>query len=303
MKKYFLNITALIILIFAVSCTTRDKDLKVSHYISNQWDLTGTITVSDLKDSIKIMQITDSHISIADPNEADLMKYGERMHKAYMNPRKHYFQDISKTTFEYLDDLLLKAKDEDVELLLLTGDIVNFPSAVSAKYVFDRLEETGIPWLYISGNHDWNYEGMPGNPDSLRTAWIEKSLTPLYRGHNPLFYSEIIKGINFVGMDNSTNKINDEQLKFLEKQLSRDEPIILISHIPYSLNRDPSQSGTTALTDLILSNSDRIIAIFAGHTHRTSFFFTGNLCQYTTLAAFQGGSYTVKVRAPGTVTP
>jgi len=297
MKKYFLNILGFTVLLFAVCCTSQNEDKKVSHFVNDQRGLTGIITIPDYNDSLKIMQITDAHISIADANEPDLMKYGERMQKAYTAPRKHYLQDVYKTTFEYLDDLLLKAKNEDVDLLLLTGDIVNFPSAVSVKYVFDRLEETNIPWLYISGNHDWNYEGMPGNRDSLRTAWIDKSLAPLYRGHNPLYYSEIINGINFVGIDNSTNKINEEQVQFLEDQLSGDEPIILISHIPYSLSKNPVQPGTIALVDLILSNSDKIIAIFTGHTHRTSFYFTGNLCQYTSLAAFQGGFFIVNVRS------
>lgn len=297
MKKYFLIITGFTILICAIRCTTESDDLKVSHFVRNMGDLSSTITISDFKDSLKIMQISDAHISIDDANESDLMKYGERMHKAYSSVSKHFSQEIYKTTFEYLDDLLLRAKNEKVELLLLTGDIVNFPSAVSVNYVFDRLVETGIPWLYISGNHDWNYELLPGNPDSLRTAWMEKSLAPLYNGHNPLFYSEIINGINFVGIDNSTFKLNDEQVQFMEKQLSGDEPIILISHIPYSLNMDPSQSGTTALVDLLLSNSEKIIAIFTGHIHRTSLYFTGNLCQYTCMPAFKGSSFIVNVRS------
>jgi len=303
MKKYFLNVIGFTILIFVICCTPQDEGRKVSHFVNNQWEFTGTITIPDLKDSLKIMQITDAHISIEDEKESDLMKYGERMHKGYIAPRKHHHQDIFMTTFEYLDDLLLKAKDEDVELLLLTGDIVNFPSAVSVKYVYDRLMETGIPWLYIAGNHDWYYEGMPGSPDSLRLAWIEKSLAPLYRGNNPLFYSEIISGIRFVGIDNSTYKINDEQVQFMEEQLSGNEPIILISHIPYSLNRNASQPGTTAIVDLILSNSDKIIAILTGHTHRTSFYFTGNLCQYTSLAAFQGGSFIVNVKSDRLIAP
>jgi DNA repair exonuclease SbcCD nuclease subunit len=239
------------------------------------------------------MQITDSHISIADESESDLMKYGERMHKAYMYPRKHYSLDTSETTFSYLDDLLLKAKKERVDLLLLTGDIVNFPSVVSVKYVYDRLMKTGIPWLYISGNHDWHYEGMEGNIDSLRQTWIGKSLMPLYKGLNPLYYSKVIDGINFVGIDNSTNQVNEMQVLFLKDQLTKKEPVILISHIPYDLISGLTQSGMKSLIDVISSNSDKIVAVIAGHIHRTSYFFTGNLCQYTSLPAFQGAALTI----------
>ena len=295
MKNYRLNTIGLTFLLITISCTTLDNGKKVIHFVSNPWELSATIKIPDYKDSLKIMQITDAHISIADEKESDLMKYGERMHKAYMNPRKHYFQDLNKTTFEYLDDLLLKAKNEDIDLLLLTGDIVNFPSGVSVKYVYDRLMKTGIPWLYISGNHDWHYEGMNGSLDSLRKTWIDRSLLPLYKGLNPLFYSTIINGINFVGIDNSTGQVNDRQVAFLKDQLKRKEPIVLISHIPYNLNRGIDQPEMVALIDIILSNSNKIIAILAGHTHKSSFFFTGNLCQYTSLASFQGASFVLTV--------
>jgi hypothetical protein len=155
--------------------------------------------------------------------------------------------------------------------------------------------KTGIPWLYISGNHDWYYEGMPGNQDSLRKTWIEKSLRPLYNDHNPLYYSEIINGINFIGIDNSTGEISNQQVDFLEDQLKLQEPIVIISHIPYNLNDRTNQPEMAALTDIISSNCDKIVAIFAGHIHRSSFYFMGNLCQYTSLASFQGGTIVVDI--------
>jgi DNA repair exonuclease SbcCD nuclease subunit len=297
MKKHYSFSAGLLILIFALSCTTVNNNKKVVHSLITKGELTATIKIPDYTDSLKILQITDIHISIADSNEADMMKFGERMHKAYSSLRKHYALDTSETTFQYFDELLQKAKLQNVNLLLLTGDIVNFPSAVSAKYVCDRLTATGIPWLYTSGNHDWHYEGLPGNIDSLRNTWTKRSLLPLYSGHNPLFYSTIIHGINFVGIDNSTGEVNEEQIKFLREQLSKPEPIMIISHIPYNLNNKPDKPGLAAFTEIISSNSDKITAIFTGHEHRFSFYFTGNLCQYTTMAAFQGASFLVNVRA------
>jgi DNA repair exonuclease SbcCD nuclease subunit len=297
MKNYCLNTLGLTVLIFTFNFTTHADGQKVSHFISNPAELSTIIKIPEFKDSLKIMQVTDTHISIADEKESDLMKYGERMHKAYMNPRKHYSQDVFKTTLEYLDDLLLKAKNEKIELLLLTGDIVNFPSAVSVKYVCDRLMKTGIPWLFVSGNHDWHYEGMNGSLDSLRKMWIDKSLLPLYSGHNPLFYSAIINGINFVGIDNSTGQVNDTQVGFLKDQLKRKEPVILISHIPYNFNRQTDQPGMVPLIDIISSNSNKIIAILAGHIHKSTFYFTGSLCEYTSLAAFQGASFIVNIKS------
>jgi DNA repair exonuclease SbcCD nuclease subunit len=296
MKNCCLKVIGLTILVLTFSFVTPADGQKVVHFVSNRNDLSAIIKIPGLNDSLKIMQITDAHISIDDKSESGFMKYADRMHKAYMNPRKHYSKDVSKTTFEYLDDLLLKAKKENVQLLLLTGDIVNFPSLVSVKYVYDRLTETGIPWLYISGNHDWHYEGMSGTLDSLRGTWTEKSLKPLYRGNNPMNYSAIIHGINFVGIDNSTDEVNDTQVKFLKDQLKRKEPIVLISHIPYNLNSVTDQKGLIPLKDVISSNSKKIVAILAGHIHTSTYYFTGNLCQYTTPAAFQGACFIVNIK-------
>ena len=296
MKKYYSYATGLVIIIITLSFTSSDNNKKAVHYLSTNGELSAAIMIPDFKDSLKILQITDIHISKADANEADMMKYGERIHKAYSTPRRHYARDTSETTFQYFDDILQKAKNQKVNLLLLTGDIVNFPSAVSVKYVYDKLAGTGIPWLYIAGNHDWHYEGLPGNIDSLRSDWTKKSLLPLYAGHNPLYYSAIIHGINFVAIDNSTGEVNDDQIRFLRSQLTRPEPIIIISHIPYSLNSKPVKPGMASITEVISSNTNKIVAIFSGHEHRFSFYFTGNLCQYTTMAAFQGASFMVNVK-------
>ncbi len=293
-KIIFLQALAGILL--AVSCTTVNTGQEVIHFISNPTDQISTISIPGYNDSIRIMQITDSHIDIPNEKEADFSVYGERMHTAYMNPRRHYSRNISKSTVEFFDDLLLKAKEENVELLLLTGDIVNFPSAVSVQHVYDRLRDTGIPWLYTSGNHDWHYEGMEGVPDSLRSVWEEKVLKPLYNGLNPLYYSEVIKGINFVNIDNSTGEISDEQEVFLRNQLVKPEPVILLSHIPYSLGRGINGIGIPGFTDLLLSNDDKIIAVITGHIHRTSFYITGNMCQYTSMAGFQGASFLFDIR-------
>jgi 3',5'-cyclic AMP phosphodiesterase CpdA len=282
-------------LVLALSCWTIRAEPRVVHLINSR-SQSATILLPGATNSLKVMHITDTHISVRVEQEAEMLKYTERMHKAYTGTRRHFSQDVSKTTFQYLDDGLQRAKKEHVELLLLTGDIVNFPSPASVEYVCDKLKQTGIPWLYIAGNHDWHYEGLPGTPESLRKTWIEKSLLPFYQGRNPLFYSEVIKGINFVGIDNSTMTVSQEQTEFLKAQLARPEPIILLSHIPYSLNGQGKNGDMAAFARTLSANSSKVIAIFAGHIHQSTFSFTGNMCQYTSQACFDGASFVAEIK-------
>ena len=96
----------------------------------------------------------------------------------------------------------------------MVGDIFSFPSELAIEWVLSKLDETGIPYVYVAGNHDWHYEGMSGNLDLLRNTWINKRLLPLYQGNNPLMAAYDIKGIRFLAIDNSTYEINKDQLEF-----------------------------------------------------------------------------------------
>ena len=301
MNRRNLLAAALAALVLTLGCWTVNADPKVVHLISSR-SQSATILIPGTTTHLKLMHITDAHISVSVEQEADMIKQGERMHKAYTGTRRHFSQDVSKTTFAYLDDVLQRAKKEHVDLLLLTGDIVNFPSPASVEYVCDRLKKTGIPWLYIAGNHDWHYEGLEGTPEALRKTWIEKSLLPLYQGRNPLFYSEVISGINFVGIDNSTTKVSQEQTEFLKAQLARPEPIILLSHIPYHFNDAGKDGEMAAFARTLSANSSKVIAIFAGHIHQSTYSFCGNMCQYTSQACFEGASFVAEIKPPPAAT-
>lgn len=54
------------------------------------------------------------------------------------------------------------AKEQKVDRIVLTCDIINNPSKSSVDFVHKSIQNTGIPSIYIAGNHDWHYEGMKG---------------------------------------------------------------------------------------------------------------------------------------------
>ncbi|MEN8192924.1 MAG: metallophosphoesterase [Bacteroidota bacterium] len=194
-------------------------------------DYNTVIKCDHLTKDIKIIHISDSHLTILKNGKSEYPDFAERMNKAYLNP-KHYLTGNIGTRSGHFEEILSKAKKEKVDLLLLTGDILNNPSIYGVDYLVEKLKNCGINYLYIAGNHDWHFEGMKGSRDSLRNEWIQNRLLPLYQGNNPLYYSKIINGINFVMIDDSTYQINEEQLRFFREQVDRNYPIILSMHIP-----------------------------------------------------------------------
>jgi predicted amidohydrolase/3',5'-cyclic AMP phosphodiesterase CpdA len=263
-------------------------------------DDSAMIQVASLKKPLVILHVSDTHISVRDNREADFWQYADRMDNAYGKPRAHFQTGQKALPAEHFRQLMAVAKAKRVDLIALTGDIVNNPSRSSIQYVSQALAETGIPSLYISGNHDWHYEGLPGSDAALRKQWSHQRLLPLYAGRDPMGYSVVVGGINFVAIDNSTYQVSDEQLALFEKEIARGLPTVLLVHIPIwtgkNVGRPASDScgdpqwgcdadrtdkierrerwakqgnlkSTTAFVERV-KTSPNLIAVLTGHTHR-----------------------------------
>ncbi len=296
------------------------KTVAVSH---SSTDDTATIQVSGLGKPLVVLHIADSHVSVADKREEQYQQYASRMDNAYGKEREHWRTKKKATTATHFLDLLASAKDHNVDLITLTGDIINNPSQSSAQFISKTLKETGIRWLYISGNHDWHYEGMAGSNDALRRTWTQKRLLPLYPGRNPLCCAVRIGGINFVALDNSTYQVTAGQLAFYEKEIASGLPTVLLLHIPiytpaiagknasdgcgnplwgwdtdrnYTIERRerwPKSGNLKSTMNFVdrVSKTANLIAVLAGHTHKArTDKLSDSATQYVAQAACNGGS-------------
>ncbi len=180
--------------------------------------------------------------------------------------------------------------------MALLGDLFNFPSEAAVEWFMDVMNNSGVPFYYTAGNHDWHYEGMPGSSKDLRRTWTEKRLLPLFRGNNPLCYAQEIKGVRFLMIDNSIYEILPEQLEFLENEIKTGKPLVLMMHIPlyvegrrndygcgspywgaaiddsFELERRERwpESGHTEVTmkfHELATSTPEILGVFAGHFH------------------------------------
>ena len=200
-------------------------------------------TLPSFKGQCRFMVVGDSHLSIDDARGEPFRQYSGRMAKPYRSAT-HFRTGrpiASPDGFEYA---LAEAKKLKVDLLALVGDIVSFPTEAGVEYVRRRLDESGLNWMYISGNHDWHYEGLPGTEMALRAEWTKKRLAPLYQGADPMMASRVVKGIRFVFIDNSLYEILPEQLAFWKQEAAKDEPVALMMHIPlYMPGYGPREAG------------------------------------------------------------
>lgn len=139
--------------------------------------------------SLKVMQITDAHLSEG-PLAAWERPHAERMHHAFRGVRSmaNGSEVMPVAVFRELLDYSAAA---DVDLVALSGDVLNFPQASTAAWVARTLNsslrkkvgtevDAAIPYLYTAGNHDWFYEGSAASQPALQRLWRQRSLHPLY---------------------------------------------------------------------------------------------------------------------------
>lgn len=179
----------------------------------------------------KVFHITDTHLSMDDARGIPYQGFSQRMAGAYKS-NSHFQTGETFTAEDSFEHTLAIAKKERVDFLAFTGDIFSFPSQAAVEWVQQKLAETGIPYAYIAGNHDWHYEGMPGSSQELRETWTIKHLTPMYQGNHPLYAAYDFNGIRFVCIDDSTYEILPEQLDFFRAQVESGLPFLLLMHIP-----------------------------------------------------------------------
>lgn len=289
----------------ATQATGRVSDIKTPFVAKSGNSDRTVIEVVGLEKPVRVLQISDTHISLDNESDRVFDDYSARLRNAF-DSMKHFKSGETNHPSVYFTEMMKLAQDRNVDLIALTGDIMNYPAQSSVDFIYGELKNSGKPFVYTSGNHDWHYEGMDGSSESLRDKWTNSTMRALYQGGNPLYSSIVIGGLNFVSIDNSTYQINPEQLAFFRSQSKRGLPIVLLMHMPiytkvggsgigdpnwgydtdrnYALERRerwPKSGNKPSTVEFVreVMESEGIV-IFAGHTHRGRTDIEGGMVQF-----------------------
>ena len=263
-----------------------------------------------------MLMLADTHLFRDDERGKPFQQYSSRMAKAY-NQTKHFHTGEATTPEKCFQQTLKIAKESNAELVALIGDIFSFPSEAAIEWVTNELSGLGLPFVYTAGNHDWHYEGMEGSSQFLRSTWIKNRLQPMYQGENPMMSVREVHGIRMVTIDNSNYEILPEQHEFIQHEIKKGKPIILMLHIPLYAPERPlgfgcghpdwgekadknfelerrmpwSSSGHTSTTMAFhkaVFSAPNMVGILAGHIHQQSLDVINGIPQIVTNANATG---------------
>lgn len=203
-----------------------------------------------------LFQISDSHVSLSPLSGAYENIQGRRMHNAFAGGSASIRNGSQVFPAAAFRELVDHAAANAIDLVALTGDVLNFPQAEgvlwatsmlnsSLRYFDGPWKGTRVPYIYTTGNHDWFFEGLPSEQWALQRVWRQSALHPFYSlavsDGNPAgceydFCSYEKGGILFLTIDNSRYQVTRRQLYFFRSSMLRFLPTVLLLHVPLSIS-------------------------------------------------------------------
>ncbi len=182
------------------------------------------IVIEGLTGEYDLLFLTDNHMIVMDEGDS-----GQIVQNAA--PRLTMFQNKeSVSSAEQFEEWVSYANEEEVDGVLLGGDIIDYPSEANLAYLKEQLEKFHMPYLYTMGNHDWTY------PWEYMTEYAKTAYRPLFEPYmkgNCAFQVQDFGEFLVVAVDNGSNQIDGEALEEYEEILEEDRPVIVMVHVPF----------------------------------------------------------------------
>ncbi len=279
--------------------------------------LTATVTIPGLSRDYTLLQVTDLHSSAYSTEEAKAMKADRRN---YIAGRRNAFTDGFMFSEERMPYMFGYADEINADLLMLTGDIIDFPSELNISLMAQNIAALKAPALYSLGNHDWCYA------DDYLSAGAAASFIPKL---NALSAGEpaddpYVKYVDFgefmvVSVDNSTDSVSASTVDKFLALCEMGKPIILMLHVPLHVDslvadctkvwgKDLGMGGDTGVCAwspdvqrfyhaVAEDENSPVVAVFAGHVHfNHEDVLPNGVTQYITSTAYTGDCRVITVK-------
>lgn len=266
--------------------------------VIHSWtDSSATISVEGLTRPVRVLHVTDTHMAVVDERDAEHIATcrgaSDRFLHRHQNRDAHGKPISPEDAFTHI---MAAFGSQELDLIALTGDIVDFPAQANVDYVLAGVEIAGAPMLYTAGNHDWMFPTLAETADQgvLRETWWP-ALARLYTREVACSILDI-SGVRFLAIDDSTYQITEAQLEFVRKGLAAGLPTVILTHIPLSIATlrgptidmkespillgDPDwvladrrrfgvgeDTPTTLEFVRLLASAENLVAILCGHIH------------------------------------
>lgn len=276
-------------------------------------DSFGSLHVQDAQLSIKgigraynLFLIADTHISLCDERDAALLEKAETRRQAFA-------RESGKNAARTFHNLITEAVNSDTDLTVFAGDITDSAMYASVEFVQKQVERLDMPYLYITGNHDFEYGDEYFSKKAYRDYFPRlKGLTGTKEQYAVWENEDFI----VAGINDKNNQFQKSAVDALLPLMQGDKPVVLVMHVPLQPQYEKSDLeqqadavwglsakgkcrvliGETAckpnqttqkLLDAVFAKDSPVAAVLAGHIH----FYNQSMLNEKTAQIVSGAGY------------
>ena len=204
---------------------------KLDQAIISSFDLksyTVDIRIDGMSGNVRLLQMSDIHLTLTDETDTPEAVANQAARSAGFE--SEIGDGVARE--DRFDKFIDYAKYLSSDLLLLTGDIIDAPSNGNIAFVNDKLNNSGLGYLYILGNHDWTGDWL-GTYQSTqqREQNIPKFSQVIGSGEDGVAVRDYGAFV-LLAVDNSNDQVTSQQCYILEQYIKNGKPIILALHVP-----------------------------------------------------------------------
>ena len=190
-----------------------------------------TVPLKGLSKDFKILHFTDLHAcALDDVEKASMPDY----RRDYIPPRVWLFGGGRPYPSEAALPALLRYGEElAADLVLMTGDILDFPSEANLSLLEACIRDCSVPVLYVTGNHDWSFAD-DYHTAAARARYLTR-VESISRSRDGLCYFEN-DSLLICAIDDSCDSVRPETLEAYRTAAARakesGKALILAMHVP-----------------------------------------------------------------------
>ncbi len=245
------------------------------------------LAVAGIGHAYTFFLIADTHISLCDARDEGLME------KALAR-RQAFEAESGKVASRTFANLMDAANEGNADLTIFAGDITDSAMYASIEFVEKQVGRLEMPYLYITGNHDFEYGDEYFSKKAYRDYFPRlQNLTGTAQQYVVKEYEDLV----VAGINDKNNQFSKGAVRALLPYLEPgSKPVILVMHVPLQ-PQDPdsplqqqadqvwglSEKGrcrvllgedackpnktTQKLLDAVFAKDSPVAAVFAGHIH------------------------------------
>ena len=270
------------------------------------------IKVEGLTREYKFIHLTDLHMCAISNEDKAIMK-PDRL--SYAEERRNTFYNNEVYSEDKIFAYYQLAEKKNADLVVMTGDILDFPSKANVSVLYKAASEANVNTLYCLGNHDWSFK------DDYHTLNAKKTNIPLFKdfcGGDPYFSYVEYDDLILAAIDNSTDKVTKSTVDKFLALYDKGKPIVLALHVPLYSEKLAEKSiehskqnltmggegmhaddeNVKRLYEAVCIDEDTpVVAVLSGHLHY--YFeesFPNGVPQYVTGTGYAGNCRLISIK-------